>query len=88
MTPMMRGEPTTLSIEDQATLATWTIKTAYVFEFMNRDVQVATKEELHYEVKMPLHRKNNRLSDMILKLDPENHNAIRLRRKLRDDGAF
>ena len=40
------------------------------------ELRGTTKEELHYEVKIPLNRKGNRLSDMILKLDPENATAV------------
>jgi hypothetical protein len=40
------------------------------------DLRTESKEELHYEVRMPLDRKTDRLSDMILKLDPENATAV------------
>jgi uncharacterized membrane protein YhiD involved in acid resistance len=45
------------------------------------ELRGTTKEELHYEVKMPLNRKSNRLSDMILKLDPENATAVEFEEK-------
>jgi uncharacterized membrane protein YhiD involved in acid resistance len=40
------------------------------------ELRGTTQEELHYEVKMPLSRKGNRLSDVILKLDPTNATAV------------
>ena len=40
------------------------------------DLRTASKEELHYEVRMPLDRKTDRISEMILKLDPENATAV------------
>jgi len=40
------------------------------------DLRGASKEDLHYEVKMPLNRKNHRLSDLIQKIDPENISAV------------
>ena len=43
---------------------------------LSYELRGTTQEELHYEVKMPLNRKSNRLSEMILKLDPENATAV------------
>jgi len=40
------------------------------------ELRGTTQQELHYEVKMPINRKGNRLSDMILKLDPDNATAV------------
>jgi len=40
------------------------------------ELRGTAKEELHYEVKMPVNRKSNRLSDMILQLDPDNATAV------------
>ncbi len=40
------------------------------------EVRGASKEELHYEVKIPLSRKNHRLSDLIQKIDPANITAV------------
>ena len=35
-----------------------------------------SQEELHYEVRVPLTKKTDRLSDVILKIDPENATAV------------
>jgi hypothetical protein len=40
------------------------------------ELRAASKEELEYEVKMPLARKPDRLSDIIMKLDPENATSV------------
>ena len=40
------------------------------------ELRGASKEDLHYEVKIPLNRKNHRLSDLIQKIDPENISAV------------
>lgn len=40
------------------------------------ELRTASKEELCYEVQMPIERKTDRLSDAILKLDPENATAV------------
>ncbi len=40
------------------------------------ELRAESKEELEYEVRMPLNRKTDRLSDLIMKLDPENVTAV------------
>jgi hypothetical protein len=40
------------------------------------ELRTASKEELSYEVEMPLNRKTDRLSNVILALDPENATAV------------
>ena len=40
------------------------------------ELRGTSKEELHYEVKIPLSRKNHRLSDLIQKIDPANISAV------------
>jgi hypothetical protein len=40
------------------------------------ELRTESKEELHYEVRMPLDQKTDRLSDIILKLDPQNVSAV------------
>lgn len=40
------------------------------------DLRSSSQEEVHYEVLVPLHRKVERLSDIILKLDPDNATAV------------
>jgi hypothetical protein len=40
------------------------------------ELRASSKEEIEYEVKMPLDRKADRLSAIILKLDPENATAV------------
>ena len=40
------------------------------------ELRTATAEEVCYEVKVPLDRKTDRLSNMILKLDPENVSGV------------
>jgi hypothetical protein len=47
--------------------------TQYRLEY---ELRGTSKEELHYEVRIPLSRKNHRLSDLILKLDPQNVSAV------------
>jgi hypothetical protein len=43
---------------------------------LEHELRGTSKEELHYEVRIPLNRKNHRLSDLILKLDPQNASAV------------
>jgi hypothetical protein len=40
------------------------------------ELRAASQEELEYEVRMPVARKTDRLSDIIMKLDPENATAV------------
>jgi uncharacterized membrane protein YhiD involved in acid resistance len=40
------------------------------------ELRATSKEELHYEVRIPVSRKNHRLSDLIQKLDPQNVTAV------------
>jgi uncharacterized membrane protein YhiD involved in acid resistance len=40
------------------------------------EMRGTSQEELHYEVRVPLTKKTDRLSDIILKLDPENATAV------------
>ena len=40
------------------------------------ELRTATAEEVCYEVKVPLDRKTDRLSNVILKLDPENVSGV------------
>ena len=40
------------------------------------EIRTATPEEVCYEVKLPLDRKTDRLSNVILKLDPENVSGV------------
>lgn len=40
------------------------------------ELRASSKEELEYEVKMPLDRKADRLSAIIMKLDPDNTTAV------------
>jgi uncharacterized protein DUF4956/MgtC family protein len=40
------------------------------------ELRAASKEELEYEVRIPLARKTDRLSGIIMKLDPENATAV------------
>ena len=40
------------------------------------ELRTASKEELSYEVEMPVGRKTDRLSNVILALDPENATAV------------
>jgi uncharacterized membrane protein YhiD involved in acid resistance len=40
------------------------------------ELRAVSKEELEYEVRMPLARKTDRLSGIIMKLDPENATAV------------
>ena len=40
------------------------------------EMRGTSQEELHYEVRVPLTKKTDRLSDIILKLDPENSKAV------------
>jgi len=39
-------------------------------------LRATSQEELHYEVHVPLTKKTDRLSDVILKIDPENATAV------------
>jgi uncharacterized membrane protein YhiD involved in acid resistance len=45
------------------------------------ELRGTSKEELHYEVRLPLDRKTDRLTDHILALDPENATAADLEEK-------
>jgi hypothetical protein len=40
------------------------------------ELRATSQEELHYEVRVPLTKKTDRLSDIILKIDPENATAV------------
>jgi uncharacterized protein DUF4956 len=40
------------------------------------ELRAVSKEELHYEVRLPLDRKTDRMSDRMLKLDPANALAV------------
>jgi uncharacterized membrane protein YhiD involved in acid resistance len=40
------------------------------------ELRGTSKEELHFEVRVPLTKKTERISDMILKIDPENSTAV------------
>ncbi len=40
------------------------------------ELRSASKDEVHYEVRMPIDRKTDRLSEMMLKLDPHNATAV------------
>ena len=35
------------------------------------DLRASSKEELHYDVRLPIDRKTDRLSEQLVKLDPE-----------------
>jgi uncharacterized membrane protein YhiD involved in acid resistance len=52
--------------------------TRYRFRF---ELRGTSAEELHYEVRMPLERKKDRLSERILNLDRENATAVDLEEK-------
>lgn len=43
---------------------------------LEHDLRTASKEELCYDVKVPIDRKTDRLSELVLKLDPENATAV------------
>jgi uncharacterized protein DUF4956/MgtC family protein len=45
------------------------------------DLRGSSKEELHYEVRIPLDRKSDRLTDAILAIDPNNASAADLEEK-------
>jgi len=40
------------------------------------ELRATSQEELHYEVKVPLNKKIDRLSDIIVKVDPDNATAV------------
>lgn len=40
------------------------------------ELRTASQEELHYEVALPIDRKTDRLSNLILELDPQNESAV------------
>jgi hypothetical protein len=40
------------------------------------EIRTASPEELHYEIALPIDRKTDRLSNMILALDPDNATAV------------
>ena len=40
------------------------------------EMRTVSQDEIHYEVRVPVERKTDRLSDVILKLDPENATAV------------
>jgi len=40
------------------------------------EMRTTSQEELHYEVAMPIDRKTDRLSDLILQLDPQNEISV------------
>jgi uncharacterized membrane protein YhiD involved in acid resistance len=40
------------------------------------ETRTVSKEEMHYEVRVPIDRKTDRLSELILKLDPQNAVAV------------
>jgi hypothetical protein len=40
------------------------------------ELRTVSKEEISYEVRMPINRKTDRLSNVILALDPENATAV------------
>src|SRR6266487_4328889 len=40
------------------------------------ELRATSQEELHFEVRVPLSKKTDRLSDIILKIDPENATAV------------
>jgi hypothetical protein len=48
------------------------------------ELRGASKEDLHYEVKVPLNRKNGRLSDLIQKIDPVNITAVEWEEKKKE----
>ena len=45
------------------------------------DLRTASEEELCYEIRMPIERKTDRLSEVILKLDPENTTSVEWQEK-------
>ncbi len=45
-----------------------------------------SKEEISYEVAMPINRKTDRLSNVILALDPENATAVEWEEKKKTKG--
>lgn len=59
--------PSTVKVEVEKQLATHHV--AY-------ELRAESKEELEYEVRMPLSRKTDRLSDLIMQLDPQNVTAV------------
>jgi hypothetical protein len=40
------------------------------------ELRATSQEELHYEVLVPLNKKIDRLSDIIVKVDPDNATAV------------
>jgi hypothetical protein len=48
---------------------------------LEHDLRTTSKEELCYDVKVPLERKTDRLSEQILKLDPDNATAVEWQEK-------
>jgi len=49
------------------------------YQYGNRlefELRATSQEELHFEVRVPLSKKTDRLSDIILKIDPENATAV------------
>jgi len=48
---------------------------------LEHDLRTTSKEELCYDVKVPLERKTDRLSEQILKLDPDNASAVEWQEK-------
>jgi len=40
------------------------------------DLRTSSEEEMHYEVRVPLDRRTERLSDVLMKLDPENVTSV------------
>jgi hypothetical protein len=45
------------------------------------ELRGTSKEELNYEVRIPIDRKADRLSDIILAIDPDNATAVELEEK-------
>ncbi len=48
------------------------------------ELRSSSTEEIHYEVQVPIERKTDRLSEMILKLDPENATAVEWEEKKKE----
>ena len=48
---------------------------------VKHELRGTSKEELHYELRIPIDRKADRLSDIILAIDPDNATAVELEEK-------
>jgi hypothetical protein len=52
------------------------IEELLVRQRLNHQLRTTSPEEVHYEVRMPFDKTTDRLSNAILKLDPENATAV------------